>query len=628
MYKILPLLLIALLISCQQEKTIQKEGPKKYSAKTFFENISVRGGRFSNDSERILFSSDKSGIFNLYEYDIKSGKTSQLTNSTKESYYAIDYDKNADGILYRADKGGNELSHIFYRSGKEGAEYEITKGENEKAVFLKWSEDKKSIFYISNLRDPKAYDIYKLSGNMIENDAELFFQNDDALSIGSVSYDEKYVSLTEAVNNDEQKLYLKEINSNKKVLIDLGIGMYNSLFFSKDNNYMYFLSNGGTNFTKLYRYNISEQKSEVVYEDEWDVSSAYQSESGEYLILTVNEDARNKVIMFNSKMEKLDLPNITDGKINSIQLSPDETKMLINAGSSNTPNDIYLAEMGGSVAKKITNNLSENISQDDLAKAEVIRYKSFDGLEIPSVYYKPLNASPENKVPAIVFVHGGPGGQSRVGYRALTQFLVNHGYAVLLVNNRGSSGYGKEFYHLDDKNHGDKDLKDCIWGKNWLQTQADIDSENIGIAGGSYGGYMVMAAMTFAPEEFKVGVDIFGVTNWLRTLKSIPPYWESFRNSLYTELGDPYGPDSTRLYEISPLFHADQIKNPIMVLQGANDPRVLKVESDEIVEAARKNGIPVEYVVFEDEGHGFNKKENQIEYATKMLAFLDKYLKN
>ncbi|MCB0552096.1 MAG: S9 family peptidase, partial [Phaeodactylibacter sp.] len=207
------------------------------------------------------------------------------------------------------------------------------------------------------------------------------------------------------------------------------------------------------------------------------------------------------------------------------------------------------------------------------------------------------------------------------------QYLVNHGYAILAVNNRGSSGYGKSFYKMDDRNHGDKDLKDCVWGKKYLQTLDYIDGEKIGILGGSYGGYMTMAAMAFQPDEFKIGVNLFGVTNWLRTLKSIPPYWESFRQALYAELGDPYSADSTRLYNISPLFHADKIKNPIMVLQGANDPRVLQVESDEIVEAVKKNNVPVEYVIFPDEGHGFVKKENEIKGDKAILAFLDKYLK-
>jgi dipeptidyl aminopeptidase/acylaminoacyl peptidase len=169
-------------------------------------------------------------------------------------------------------------------------------------------------------------------------------------------------------------------------------------------------------------------------------------------------------------------------------------------------------------------------------------------------------------------------------------------------------------------------LQDCIEGKKYLQSLDYVDADRIGIMGGSYGGYMVLAALAFQPEEFKVGVDIFGVSNWLRTLESIPPYWESFREALYQEIGNPET-QREMLIAISPVFHADKITKPLMVLQGKNDPRVLLAESDDIVAAVRKSDVPVEYVVFDDEGHGFSKKKNQIEGYGRILVFLDTYLK-
>jgi dipeptidyl aminopeptidase/acylaminoacyl peptidase len=270
--------------------------------------------------------------------------------------------------------------------------------------------------------------------------------------------------------------------------------------------------------------------------------------------------------------------------------------------------------------------MNPNVDPAYLADAKVIRFKSFDGLEIPAVYYKPPHASSKNRVPALVRVHGGPGGQARVGYRASNQYLLNHGCAILDINNRGSSGYGKTFQTLDDQAHGEGDLDDCVWAINWLQKQNHVDGEKIGIVGASYGGYMVMAALAFRPDAFDVGVNIFGVTNWLRTLKSIPPWWESAKESLYKEMGNP-NTQEDYLYSISPLFHAKNIKKPVLVLQGANDPRVLQVESDEMVEAVRKQGVPVEYIVFPDEGHGFAKKKNQITSNEAILKFLDQYLK-
>ncbi|RLD73747.1 MAG: S9 family peptidase, partial [Bacteroidetes bacterium] len=183
----------------------------------------------------------------------------------------------------------------------------------------------------------------------------------------------------------------------------------------------------------------------------------------------------------------------------------------------------------------------------------------------------------------------------------------------------------KTFFGLDDMKHGEEDLIDCIYGKNHLASTGWVDTSKIGIIGGSYGGYMVLAALAFQPDEFKLGVDVFGIANWLRILQSMPPWWGAYRDVWYKEMGNPET-DSTYLHKISPIFHAENITKPLMVLQGAKDPRVLKVESDDMVEAVKKNGVPVEYIVFDDEGHGFRKKENEIEGYEKILKFLDKYL--
>jgi dipeptidyl aminopeptidase/acylaminoacyl peptidase len=207
----------------------------------------------------------------------------------------------------------------------------------------------------------------------------------------------------------------------------------------------------------------------------------------------------------------------------------------------------------------------------------------------------------------------------------MVQHLVNNGYAVYAINNRGSSGYGKTFFHLDDKRHGDVDLKDVVASKKFLQNLDWVSDDKIGIAGGSYGGYMVAATLAFAPQEFDAGINIFGVTNWVRTLDSIPPWWESFREALYDEMGDPKT-DAVRHRQISPLFHAKNISKPLLVVQGANDPRVLQVESDELVAAVKSNGVPVEYLLFPDEGHGFLRKQNRIAASEAYLRFLQQHL--
>ena len=260
-----------------------------------------------------------------------------------------------------------------------------------------------------------------------------------------------------------------------------------------------------------------------------------------------------------------------------------------------------------------------------MVEGVVVRFSSYDGVEIPGILYQPKNASAANPVPALVWVHGGPGGQSRKGYSAAIQHLVNHGYAVYQINNRGSSGYGKTFYHLDDLKHGEADLGDVVASREFLSSFEWINGDRVGIIGGSYGGYMVAAALAFEPESFDVGINIFGVTNWVRTLESIPPWWGSFRTALFAELGDP-STDKDRLTAISPLFHAEKIIKPLLVVQGANDPRVLQVESDELVERVMANEVPVEYVLFDDEGHGFRKRINRVTASEAYLSFLEKHL--
>ena len=621
---LLPLLMI--LPSCKKEEARARQ-VNQYTIEQFYANTRFSGGSFSPDETKLLINSDESGIYNLYEINIADGTKKQLTHSTVESLFSVDYIPGMSGILYNADKGGNEIDHLYLLDEK-GTSTDLTPGDQEKASFFRWSDDKKSMFYTSNVRDARYFDVYK--SVIGEWKPTLFYQNNEGLDVGAISDDENYIVLTKAVTTSESELFLVNRKSGEQTELSLPgqKAKYEISGFSKDNKHAFYITDAGKEFMYLVSYNIETKERTVVYETEWDVMYSYLSKNETYRIIGINEDGKNNIIMQETATGKvMDFPEIPDGDIVGVNIADSEKRMSLTVGTSRAPNNIYLYNLESKELKKLTESLNKDINADDLVAAEVVRFKSFDGLEIPAIYYRPLQASPQQKAPAMVWVHGGPGGQSRTGYFALIQYLVNHGYAILAVNNRGSSGYGKTFYKMDDRNHGDKDLKDCIAGKNWLASQDYIDGERIGIIGGSYGGYMTMAAMTFTPDEFKVGVNIFGVTNWLRTLKSIPPYWESFKNALYTEMGDPNTEDSVRLYKISPLFHADQVKNPVMVLQGANDPRVLQVESDEIVEAIRKNKVPVEYLVFPDEGHGFIKKENEIKGYGDILKFLDTHLK-
>lgn len=608
-----------LVISCTDTQNIQQ-----YSIETLMSNNRSSGGYFSKDADKLIYSSDKSGIFNIYEVDLSTNEETQLTDSKEESFFVRGYSPNTGEVIYSADKGGNENSHIYLI--REGNSIDLTPGENTKASYVGWTNDELGMYIISNSRDPRFFDLYKI--DIVTLESEMVFKNDSGYNLNSISNNDRYLVLSLNLSRSEQKLFLYDVKSKQQVEISNQAANFSGQNFDKNDENYYYTTNYNSEFYYLMSYNLKNGERSTVYKTNWDVAFSYLSKNNSYRVIAVNEDAQNKLTIKNmSDQSDLNLIGFENMNINSVGFSDDEKLLRVSAGSPNSPGDIYTYELSSNKLNKITSNLNSNVNPKDLVNAEVIRYESFDGLEIPAILYKPHSASKKNKVPALVWVHGGPGGQSRIGYRALIQYLVNHGYAILAVNNRGSSGYGKTFYSLDDLNHGEDDLQDCVWGKKWLQDQDYINPDKIGIIGGSYGGFMTMAAMTFEPEEFKVGVNIYGVTNWIRTLRSIPAYWESTRESLYKEMGNPYTEDSLRLYNISPLFHAKNIKNPVMVLQGANDPRVLQIESDEMVQEARDAGAYVEYVLFEDAGHGFIKKEQQIEGNEKILTFLENYLK-
>ena len=614
------IVLFLFLTSCSESQN----NFQQYSIETLMSNNRSSGGYFSKDAKKLIYSSDKSGIFNIYEVDLETKLEKQITYSKEESFFARGYSPITGEIIYSADIGGNENSHIYII--RDGNSIDLTPGENTKASFFGWTNNESEMYVISNSRDPRFFDLYKIDIETLSS--EMVYKNDSGYNLNSISNNDNYLVLSLSLSRREQKLFLYNIKSKEQVEISNQVANFSGQNFDKNDENYFYTTNYDSEFYYLMSYNLKNGERSIVYETDWDVTFSYLSKNDSYRVIAVNEDAQNKLTITNtSEQSNIDLFGFENMNINSVGFSEDEKFLRVSAGSPNSPGDIYTYELSTNKLNKITSNLNSKVNPKDLVNAEVIRYKSFDGLEIPSILYKPHKADKINKVPALVWVHGGPGGQSRVGYRALIQYLVNHGYAILAVNNRGSSGYGKTFYSLDDQNHGENDLQDCVWGKKWLQDQDYIDPDKIGIIGGSYGGFMTMAAMTFEPEEFKVGVNIYGVTNWIRTLRSIPAYWESTRKSLYNEMGDPYTEDSLRLYNISPLFHAKNIKNPVMVLQGANDPRVLQIESDEMVQEARNAGAYVEYVLFDDAGHGFIKKEQQIEGNEKILTFLENYLK-
>jgi dipeptidyl aminopeptidase/acylaminoacyl peptidase len=634
---LVPMLGISLLAGLGAQSAVRtgrpggsRPAPAVYDARAFWTTTSYSlapGLAWSADDRELLVTSDETGIFNAYALSA-DGKKRPLTASTTDSTFAVSWFPKDGRILFTADRGGNELNHLYVRE-VDGTTRDLTPGEKAKASFEDWSGDRTAFYVSTNERDPKAFDLYRYA--TADYQRRLIFQNDQALGIAAVSPDGRYVALVKPHTSADSDLYLLDTAAAAPapVLItkhegNVSYGVYR---FTPDSRQLAYSTDEHGEFTQAWTYDIASGKKAPLVTDAWDVSNVAWSDSGRYRISATNADARTVIsILDTTTGRRLDVPGLPPGDRSQIRFSRAEKRLALMVSSDTSPSDVYSVDLAAGRSARLTTALNPQIEESDLVATEVIRYKSDDGLEIPGILYKPHGASAASKVPALVMVHGGPGGQSRTGYSALVQHLVNHGYGVLAANNRGSSGYGKRFFHLDDKRHGEVDLQDIVAAKTWLAAQPWVDGERIGIIGGSYGGYMVGAALAFQPDVFDVGIDIFGVMNWARTLKNIPPWWEAQKQALYDEMGDP-ATDAERHRRISPLFHTKSIKVPLLVIQGANDPRVLKVESDEIVAAVRANGVPVEYIVFPDEGHGFTKRANRIKASDAFVAFLDRHLK-
>ena len=632
MNRLIPLLAVSMMISgC---KTTEPVKPlKQYSIEQFMDIVQITGGAFSSDESKILVSSKETGIFNAVEIDIQSGQQKHLTKSTDNAVFAYSYFPSDARVVYGSDQGGNEITHLYILN-EDGSSLDLIKDSTAKAQFYGWSDNRKSMYYGSNSRDKRFFDLYKVALDE-KNEGNVYpsvvtYKNDKGLNVSAISRNDRFIALSETVTTNNSNMYLLDTQTGNAKLISKHTGdvQYDAQYFSIDGGTLFYLTNEGSEFAYLASYNLETGEKKKIEEAPWDIMEAYLSKNGKYRVVAINNDARTEIKIYDESNggKQIAVPGLPEGDITGVNISDSEKLMSFYVSSSKAPSNLFVYNFETKEVKQLTDTMNKEIDGDDLVAGEVVRFKSFDGMEIPCLLYKPKGIKEGEKVPALLWIHGGPGGQTRLNYTPSLQHLVNHGYAVLAVNNRGSSGYGKTFFAADDRKHGNEDLKDCIESKKYLATLGYIDETKIGIYGGSYGGYMVMAALAFAPEEFKVGVNLFGVTNWLRTLKSIPPWWASFRDALYVEMGDPVK-DSVALYNKSPLFHAEKITKPFIVLQGSNDPRVLQVESDEIVAAAKKNGVPVEYVIFKDEGHGFIKKENNIKASEEVLKFLDKYLK-
>lgn len=608
----------------------------------FFGDPEISGAQISPDGKFIAFVKPFKGTRNVWvkrteePFDAAKPVTADKTRPIAQYFWSRD----AKYILFVQDKAGDE-NYLVYavnpaESPAAGADVpaarNLTDAKGVRAQIFAVPRSEPDALYIGlNDRDPAWHDLYKMK--ISTGERSLVRKNTERITRWIFDLKDQLRLATRSADNGDTEVLRVDPAGFTKVYSCSVFETCEPVRYHKDGQRVYFENNKGENvdLTRLELFDPATGKEELVESDPMkrvDFGNANFSEVSDELISTSYEDERQRIYWKDKSFEadyKLLQKNLPGKEIAFVNGTKDERLFLIVANSDTEPGERYLFDRN---TKKLTlqYRIRERLNRDYLAPMTAVRYKSSDGLEIPAYLTLPKGV-PAKNLPAIVLPHGGPWGRDSWGYNGLVQFLVNRGYAVLSPNFRASTGYGKKFLDAGNKQWGDKMQDDVTWGVKYLVAEGIADPKRVGIMGGSYGGYATLAGVTFTPDIYAAAVDIVGPSNLITLLESIPPYWESIRKLFYARMGDPATPDGkAQLERQSPLNQSSKIKTPLLVIQGANDPRVNKREADQIVIALRERNYPVEYLVAPDEGHGFARPINNMAMFATTEKFLAKYL--
>lgn len=622
----------------------KNELPPLLDRELFFDNPEISGGQLSPDGKYLSFIKPYNGVMNIWvkKFDEAFDAARPLTADVQRPVRSYFWSRDGKYILYAQDKGGDENFNIYSvdpsAPNAAGAgvpeNRDLTNLKGVRVQIYSVPKTDPDVIYIGlNDRDPAWHDLYKMK--LSTGERTLLRQNSPEDRITGWIFDW----------NDELRLAMRSNfdGSNDILRVDengftpiYSTNVFESAYpagFSKDNQKVYLVTNKGddVDLTRLVLFDLKTLKEEFVEADPLkrvDLDNVSFSEVTREIVFTTYEDDRLRYYWKdNSLKEDYDLisKQLPGVEPYFARTTADERYWIIGSYSDVDPGTTYLFDRK---TKKLTFQYRPrpNIPVEHMAHMKAIRYPSSDGLEIPAYLTLPKGIEHKN-LPLIVMPHGGPWARSGWGFNSYAQFLANRGYAVLDPNFRASTGYGKSFVNAGNKEWGRKMQDDITWGVKYLVEQGIVDPEKVGIMGGSYGGYATLAGLAFTPDVFACGVSIVGPSNLITLLNSIPPYWESIRKVFYLRMGDPSTPEGEAdLKAMSPLFSADKIKSPLLVVQGANDPRVKQHESDQIVVALRDRGFDVEYIVAPDEGHGFARPVNNMAMLAAAEKFLSKHL--
>lgn len=600
---------------------------QRYPVKKFFSVRSIFGFTISANDKKIFYITNTTGTPQIWTIPIEGGWTDQIS-TWNESVKHIFHNPKTKELIFMSDISGNENLQI-YKMPDEGGDVELLSNgfEDSQCFFHQFNKKGNKFLFSSNKRLKYNYDVYVQDMNTKENTCIKKFDDHYPTHAESWSDNERYFTFLKFYGNINTDILLLDTKTNSLLNItehDINENVFNGATeFDKNSKGFYYISDKDREFKAIKYYDIKKKKSTWIAKEKWDITGFRLSNDNSHIVYTVNVSGSNSPRILNLKSGKSKKLKVQKGNYYGIRFTHDDKKIIYLCDNPLSPGDIFVYDLKKETYKQITNSLVGGVSKKGLTKPKDVFYKSFDGLKIHALLYIPKGLKKDNSNAAIVWPHGGPEHQEIHNFSKYVQVFVNAGYIVIAPNFRGSTGYGKTFQKKIYKDWGGAEFKDVLGSVDYLKKTGYVDPEKIAVVGGSFGGFMCMTCITKAPDIWRCAIDIFGPANLITFIKSVPEHWKKGTAEL---IGDEEK-DKEMLFERSPINFIENIKCPLLVVQGKHDPRVVEAESEQIVNKLKQNNKTVEYILLEDEGHGYSKVSNQIMVFEEKLKFLDKYLR-
>jgi dipeptidyl aminopeptidase/acylaminoacyl peptidase len=572
---------------------------------------------FSPDGGHVAYVQDAGGQLNLWRIPVTGGWPTQLTLQRESAVGQHAWTRH--GFVFGIDDRGNERWQPHHLPEAGGWPRDLAGRPDVQHFVGQQHPDGESVAILANATRPEDMSVYRLD----VRDGELRPLLDDEANYNLPRWhpDGRRLAVAHAIDRGDSDVVVLDTATRERTVLTRHQGDEANFPVGFGAGGLYVFTDRGHDFNWLGRLALDgDCEPEPVWRGEWDVEFAGIDRAGRRLAWVTNEDG---ISVFHARDvergRELLVPELPRGRCVLFAIAPDGRRLAAVIATASRPSDLYVADLDEGTSLRLTDSFLGGIPEDDLIRPELVRYPTFDGRRVPAWLYRPRTAGPS---PVVVAIHGGPEAQDRGVYAPLAQYVLSRGVGVLAPNIRGSTGYGKEYRRLIQRDWGGGELRDIEASARYLHGLPWVDRSRLAVMGGSFGGFATLSAMSRLPELWACGVDLCGPSNLVTALRSVPPTWRRFNKRW---MGDP-DEDAELLTARSPITYVDQVRAPLFVWQGARDPRVVQGESDQMVERLRGLGREVEYVVFDDEGHGITKRANELRLMPQIARFLFTHL--